>query len=189
MQRVREAWQGKQRHRAVCIRSHRRACDKAGNSAQTCQLRSSPLCTSPHWLPHCTCSIFQHWWDKQQGFFSPFALPFAYQLISFAGHNINFLRPEPSAASRLTSTDSLWTVGNQLPGKNRNTISGWISISPGKRNHTKSLLNEETVWVRTSFTKINKWNAAVAGWAVANKHPQKLCLKSVSVSWLQCKTL
>lgn len=61
--------------------------------------------------------------------------------------------------------ESLWMFSNQTPeGKQCLWLNLHYSI---KRKCTKSLLNEETVWVRTTFTKFITWNAAAEGWAMA----------------------
>lgn len=173
MWRVREARQEKQTHGAVFKRSHGRVCDRAGNSAQTCQLRSSPLHTSPHWLLHCICSIFQHWWDKERG-----------------GGGVHLLLcPLPISLFPPQAITPIFCVQNllQLLEANKHQFSLNILVtSSQEKTETLSLgespflQEKETVpkvslmkklWVRMTLSKVNKWNAAVVGSAVAKKHP------------------
>lgn len=152
LEELRVARKGKIRSR-LSMATHRGVCDRAGNSAQTC---SEPLPCPPG--PHC-----QHWRHKQQGFFT-FYFALCLSLLSIAGHNTcciqNLLQIQEG-----NKPQSLWMFGNQSP-EEKHCL--WLNLHYSiKRKHTKSLLNEETVWVRTTFTKIRKWIAAVEGWATA----------------------
>lgn len=103
--------------------------------------------------------------DTSNRAFSPFILLFAYrffplQVITPVCCIQNLLQIQEG-----NKPQSLWMFGNQSP-EEKHCL--WLNLHYSiKRKHTKSLLNEETVWVRTTFTKIRKWIAAVEGWATA----------------------
>lgn len=152
--RIKSGKEGKDQEQIV--HGHRGVCDRAGNSAQTCQLRTSPLSTSP------TLSALK---TQATGLFHlllcslPISL-FPLQVITPVCCNQNLLQIQEG-----NKPQSLWMSGNQSP-EEKHCL--WLNLHYSiKRKHTKSLLNEETVWVRTTFTKIRKWIAAEEGWATA----------------------
>lgn len=99
--------------------------------------------------------------------FSPFAL--LYQPISL--FPLQVITPVCCIQNLLqiqegNNHQSLWMFSDQIP-EEKHCL--WLNLHYSSKKPT-NVPNEETVWVRITFTKISKWNAAV-GWAVAYMHP------------------